>query len=64
MMGSSLNVWSSGGSFWTHSIEEFSPEVKRAGRLADILSQRINRKNMTAINEMKDPIEEMAFHVV
>jgi hypothetical protein len=38
--------------------------VKRAGRLATILSQRMNRKKRTATKEIKEPIEEIAFQVV
>jgi hypothetical protein len=57
-------VWSSGGKVWDHSIEELRLELNRAGRLATILSQRMKRKNKTAIRETRDPIEEIVFQVV
>jgi hypothetical protein len=45
-------------------MEELRLEVKRAGRLEIILSQRIKRKNKTATNEIKDPIEDTVFQAV
>ena len=47
-----------------HSMEDLRLELKRVGRLVTILSQRIKRKNNTAIREIKDPMEEIEFHVV
>jgi hypothetical protein len=57
-------VWSSGGKAWIHSIEDLRLELKRAGRLVTILSQRIKRKNKTATKEMREPIEEIEFQVL
>lgn len=45
-------------------MEELRLEVKRVGRSATILSQRMNKKNSTATKEMRDPIDEIAFQAV
>ena len=47
-----------------HSMEDLNLELNSVGRAAAILSQRINRKNNTAIKEMSDPIEEIEFQAV
>jgi hypothetical protein len=45
-------------------MDDLRLEVNKAGRLEIILSQRINKKNRTAANEINEPIEEIAFQVV
>jgi hypothetical protein len=42
-------------------MEDLNLDVKRVGRAVIILSHKINKKNITATKEIKDPIDETAF---
>ena len=59
-----LKVCSLTGEGFPHSKDDLGVLVKIECRLFDSVSHKIHMNMMTARNEMRDPSEEITFHVV
>jgi len=57
-------VWYGGGQPWSHSTFVVVSSTDRTSRLAAKASHKINKNIITAIREIRDPIEETVFHRV
>lgn len=60
----SSNVWYGGGQPWSHSMFVVASSTDETSRLAANASQRINKNIITAIREIRDPIEDTVFQRV
>lgn len=64
MYAGSSNVWYGGGQPCNHSRLVLVSSTEDTSRFDANASQIINTINITAVSEISDPIEEIAFHVV
>ena len=60
----SSNVWYGGGQPWIHSMLVVVISTNDTSRLEAKASQIMKIISITAVSEMKEPIDEIMFHVV
>ena len=60
----SSNVWYGGGQPWSHSRLTGVSSISMTSRFEAKASQIMKTITITAVREMKEPIDEMVFHSV